>query len=123
MSKKQSDFAPEAGFQRLRNVINKGLTEEDILHGAGEAFKGGWNQAKLYFYACLPTETEDDTEGDCNILLRRSEKLTTKPKKQRKGKVQINVSTSFFCTEAFTPFQWVLCSVKKDHRKGKNCQK
>lgn len=56
---------PEAGSQRLRDVINKGLTEEVILHGAGEAFKGGWNQVKLYFMLGLPTETEDDMKGIC----------------------------------------------------------
>ena len=63
VKKSSLTFAPEAGSQRLRNVINKGLTEEDILHGAGEAFKGGWNQVKLYFMLGLPTETEDDMKG------------------------------------------------------------
>ena len=60
VKKSSLTFAPEAGSQRLRNVINKGLTEEDILHGAGEAFKGGWNQVKLYFMIGLPTETDED---------------------------------------------------------------
>ena len=70
VKKSSLTFAPEAGSQRLRNVINKGLTEEDILHGAGEAFKGGWNQVKLYFMLGLPTETEDDMRAS-RILPRR----------------------------------------------------
>ena len=57
-------FAPEAGSQRMRNVINKGLTEEDILDGAGQAFEGGWTKVKLYFMLGLPTETEEDDEGN-----------------------------------------------------------
>ena len=77
VKKSSLTFAPEAGSQRLRNVINKGLTEEDILHGAGEAFKGGWNQVKLYFMLGLPTETEDDMKG-MHILPRRSQKLIMK---------------------------------------------
>ena len=100
-------FAPEAGSQRLRNVINKGLTEEDILHGAGEAFKGGWNQVKLYFMLGLPTETEDDMKGIAHLAQKIAETYyETVPKEQRKGKVQINVSTSFFVPKPFTPFQW-----------------
>ena len=55
-------FAPEAGTQRLRDVINKGLTEEDILNGASQAFISGWNRVKLYFMMGLPTETEEDIE-------------------------------------------------------------
>ena len=66
MSRKSSlTFAPEAGSQRLRDVINKGLTEEIIIRGAGEAFEGGWNKVKLYFMLGLPTETEEDHERDC----------------------------------------------------------
>ena len=100
-------FAPEAGSQRLRNVINKGLTEEDILHGAGEAFKGGWNQVKLYFMLGLPTETEDDMKGIAHLAQKIAETYyEVVPKEQRKGKVQINVSTSFFVPKPFTPFQW-----------------
>ena len=107
VKKSSLTFAPEAGSQRLRNVINKGLTEEDILHGAGEAFKGGWNQVKLYFMLGLPTETEDDMKGIAHLAQKIAETYyETVPKEQRKGKVQINVSTSFFIPKPFTPFQW-----------------
>ena len=107
VKKSSLTFAPEAGSQRLRNVINKGLTEEDILHGAGEAFKGGWNQVKLYFMLGLPTETEDDMKGIAHLAQKIEETYyETVPKEQRKGKVQINVSTSFFVPKPFTPFQW-----------------
>ena len=85
VKKSSLTFAPEAGSQRLRNVINKGLTEEMILHGAGEAFKGGWNQVKLYFMLGLPTETEEDMKGIAHLaqkdrrnLLRRSSKGAAK---------------------------------------------
>ena len=107
VKKSSLTFAPEAGSQRLRNVINKGLTEGDILHGAGEAFKGGWNQVKLYFMLGLPTETEDDMKGIAHLAQKIAETYyETVPKEQRKGKVQINVSTSFFVPKPFTPFQW-----------------
>ena len=107
VKKSSLTFAPEAGSQRLRNVINKGLTEEDILHGAGEAFKGGWNQVKLYFMLGLPTETEDDMKGIAHLAQKIAETYyETVPKEQRKRKVQINVSTSFFVPKPFTPFQW-----------------
>lgn len=107
VKKSSLTFAPEAGSQRLRNVINKGLTEDDILHGAGEAFKGGWNQVKLYFMLGLPTETEDDMKGIAHLAQKIAETYyETVPKEQRKGKVQINVSTSFFVPKPFTPFQW-----------------
>ena len=107
VKKSSLTFAPEAGSQRLRNVINKGLTEEDILHGAGEAFKGGWNQVKLYFMLRLPTETEDDMKGIAHLAQKIAETYyEVVPKEQRKGKVQINVSTSFFVPKPFTPFQW-----------------
>ena len=107
VKKSSLTFAPEAGSQRLRNVINKGLTEEDILHGAGEAFKGGWNQVKLYFMLGLPTETEDDMKGIAHLAQKIAETYyEVVPKEQRRGKVQINVSTSFFVPKPFTPFQW-----------------
>ncbi len=101
-------FAPEAGSQRLRNVINKGLTEEVILKGAGLAFEGGWTRVKLYFMLGLPTETEEDIRGIAEL----SNKIAalffdTVPKDRRtNGKVQIVASTSFFVPKPFTPFQW-----------------
>ena len=107
VKKSSLTFAPEAGSQRLRNVINKGLTEEMILHGAGEAFKGGWNQVKLYFMLGLPTETEEDMRGIAHLAQKIAETYYEEvPKEQRKGKVQVNVSTSFFVPKPFTPFQW-----------------
>ena len=100
-------FAPEAGSQRLRDVINKGLTEDVILHGAAEAFKGGWNKVKLYFMLGLPTETEDDMKGIAHLAERiAKEYYEVVPKEKRNGKVQINISTSFFVPKPFTPFQW-----------------
>lgn len=101
-------FAPEAGSQRLRNVINKGLTEEQIIGGATLAFKGGWTRVKLYFMLGLPTETHEDIVGIAEL----SNKIAatffdTVPKEERKnGKVQIVTSTSFFVPKPFTPFQW-----------------
>ena len=107
VKKSSLTFAPEAGSQRLRNVINKGLTEEVILHGAGKAFKGGWNQVKLYFMLGLPTETEEDMKGIAHLAQKIAETYYEEvPKEQRKGKVQVNVSTSFFVPKPFTPFQW-----------------
>ena len=107
VKKSSLTFAPEAGSQRLRNVINKGLTEEMILHGAGEAFKGGWNQVKLYFMLGLPTETEEDMKCIAHLAQKIAETYYEEvPKEQRKGKVQVNVSTSFFVPKPFTPFQW-----------------
>lgn len=99
-------FAPEAGSQRLRDVINKGLTQEDILHGARTAFEGGWNKVKLYFMLGLPTETEEDIKGIAHLAERIAEEYYEIPKQQRNGKVQITVSTSFFVPKPFTPFQW-----------------
>ena len=114
VKKSSLTFAPEAGSQRLRNVINKGLTEEDILHGAGQAFEGGWNRVKLYFMLGLPTETEEDMKGIAHLAEKIAERYYEIPKDKRNGKVQINVSTSFFVPKPFTPFQWRLCSGKKN---------
>lgn len=115
VKKSSLTFAPEAGSQRLRDVINKGLTEEVILHGAGEAFKGGWNQVKLYFMLGLPTETEDDMKGIAHLAQKIAETYyEVVPKEQRKGKIQINVSTSFFVPKPFTPFQWAPMYTEQD---------
>lgn len=99
-------FAPEAGSQRLRDVINKGLTEEIILKGAGEAFEGGWNRVKLYFMLGLPTETEEDMKEIAHLAEKIAERYYEIPKDRRNGKCQITVSTSFFVPKPFTPFQW-----------------
>lgn len=108
VKKSSLTFAPEAGSQRLRNVINKGLTEDVILKGAALAFEGGWTRVKLYFMLGLPTETEDDIRGIAEL----SNKIAatffdTVPKEKRvNGKIQIVASTSFFVPKPFTPFQW-----------------
>lgn len=99
-------FAPEAGSQRMRDVINKGLTEEEILTGAGEAFEGGWTKVKLYFMLGLPTETEEDMKEIARLSDRVARRYYEIPKDQRHGKCQITASSSFFVPKPFTPFQW-----------------
>ena len=108
VKKSSLTFAPEAGTQRMRNVINKGLTEENILHGALEAFKGGWNKVKLYFMLGLPTETEEDIEGIALLSNEIAKEFYEIPKSERpgNGRVDIVTSTSFFVPKPFTPFQW-----------------
>lgn len=107
IKKSSLTFAPEGGSQRIRNVINKGLTKEIILNGAGQAFEGGWNKVKLYFMLGLPTEKEEDMKAipelanDIAALY-----YETVPKDKRNGKCQITISTSFFVPKPFTPFQW-----------------
>ena len=107
VKKSSITFAPEAGSQRMRDVINKGLTREDIFQGAGLAFEGGWNKVKFYFMLGLPTETDEDVKAipelsnDVAMLY-----YDTVPKEKRQGKCNINISTSFFVPKPFTPFQW-----------------
>lgn len=99
-------FAPEAGTQRLRDVINKGVTEEDILKSSEIAFKGGWNNIKLYFMLGLPTETDEDILGIADLahkILDVYEKVH-EGKKARKPEISVSVST--FVPKPFTPFQW-----------------
>ena len=116
VKKSSITFAPEAGSQRLRDVINKGLTEEVILKGAALAFEGGWTRVKLYFMLGLPTETEEDIRGIGEL----SNKIAatffeTVPKDRRvNGKVQIVTSTSFFIPKPFTPFQWASMCTKEE---------
>ena len=107
-------FAPEAGSQRLRDVINKGLTEEVILNGAGQAFEGGWNRVKLYFMLGLPTETEEDMKGIAWLAEKIAKRYYEVPKEKRNGKCQIVVSTSFFVPKPFTPFQWAQMCTKEE---------
>lgn len=107
-------FAPEAGSQRMRDVINKGLTEEMILNGASEAFAGGWNRVKLYFMLGLPTETEEDAEAIAKLCNEVAKVYYEIPKDQRNGKVEITASSSFFIPKPFTPFQWAKMNTKKE---------
>ena len=106
VKKSSLTFAPEAGSQRLRDVINKGISEEDIIGGAMQAFRGGWNKVKLYFMLGLPTENEDDIKGIPLLCEKLAEKYYEIPKDERNGKVQITASSSFFVPKPFTPFQW-----------------
>ncbi len=106
VKKSSLTFAPEAGTQRLRDVINKGLTEEEILNGAGKAFEGGWTKVKLYFMLGLPTETQEDQKAIAHLADKVARRYYEIPKDRRKGKCQITVSTSFFVPKPFTPFQW-----------------
>ena len=107
-------FAPEAGSQRLRNVINKGLTQEDILNGAALAFEGGWQKVKLYFMLGLPTETVEDMQQIPVLADLIARKYYEIPKDVRNGKCQITISTSFFIPKPFTPFQWVPMCTKEE---------
>ena len=107
-------FAPEAGSQRMRNVINKGLTEDVILHGASLAFHGGWNRVKLYFMLGLPGEEVEDMEGIADLSEKIAELYYEEiPKEERHGKVSIVASTSFFVPKPFTPFQWASMNNKE----------
>ena len=116
VKKSSLTFAPEAGSQRLRDVINKGLTEEVILQGSALAFEGGWTRVKLYFMLGHPTETEEDIRGIAEL----SNKIAatffdTVPKEKRvNGRVQIVTSTSFFVPKPFTPFQWAPQCTKEE---------
>lgn len=106
VKKSSLTFAPEAGSQRMRNVINKGLTEEMILSGAWEAFQGGWNRVKLYFMLGLPGEREDDIEEIAILADKIAAKYFELPKEERHGRPEIVASSSFFVPKPFTPFQW-----------------
>ena len=107
IKKSSLTFAPEAGTQRLRNVINKGLTVENIMDGSRQAFEGGWNKEKFYFMLGLPTETEEDMRGIPELADQVAMLYyDTVPKEKRNGKCQITISTSFFVPKPFTPFQW-----------------
>ena len=112
-------FAPEAGSQRMRNVINKGLTEEDILDGAGQAFEGGWTKVKQYFMLGMPTETEEDMREIARLSDRVARRYYEIPKDRRNGKCQITASSSFFVPKPFTPFQWAsMCTAEEYMRRA-----
>ena len=107
VKKSSITFAPEAGSQRMRNVINKGLTVDNIMNGAKTAFEGGWNKVKFYFMLGLPTETEEDMRAIPELANEVAALYyDTVPKEKRQGKCQITISTSFFVPKPFTPFQW-----------------
>ncbi|NLM04645.1 MAG: TIGR03960 family B12-binding radical SAM protein [Clostridiales bacterium] len=99
-------FAPEAGSQRLRDVINKGLTEEDLINATEKAFASGWNNVKIYFMIGLPTETTEDLLGIKDLAFKVADIYYKTPKDQRGKGLNITVSTSTFIPKPFTPFQW-----------------
>lgn len=99
-------FAPEAGTQRLRDAINKNVTEEEVLRTALKAFDGGWTSVKLYFMMGLPTETMEDIEGIADLALKVVDTFYRNPNREKGKGVQVNISVASFVPKPFTPFQW-----------------
>ena len=98
-------FAPEAGTQRLRDVINKNLTEEEILNTCANAFSGGWNNVKLYFMLGLPTETDEDVLGIADLVYKVIKTWQANAVNKKRG-LRVHVATAFFVPKPHTPFQW-----------------
>ena len=98
-------FAPEAGTQRLRDVINKNLTEEEILTTCANAFQGGWNNVKLYFMLGLPTETDEDVLGIAELVYKIIQTWKAEASNKKRG-LRVHVATAFFVPKPHTPFQW-----------------
>lgn len=98
-------FAPEAGTQRLRDVINKNLTEEEILTTCANAFAGGWNNVKLYFMLGLPTETDEDVLGIAELVYKIIQTWKAEASNKKRG-LRVHVATAFFVPKPHTPFQW-----------------
>lgn len=117
IKKSSLTFAPEAGSQRLRDVINKGISEEDILRGSREAFIGGWNKVKLYFMLGIPTESDEDLAGIGDIANKIcAEYFESVPKEKRRGRsIEVNASSSFFVPKPFTPFQWAKMATGEEY--------
>ncbi len=99
-------FAPEAGTQRLRDVINKNITEEEVLSTARKAFSGGWTAVKLYFMLGLPTETLEDVKGIAELAQKVVNEFYNNPEKPKGKSVSVSVSAASFVPKPFTPFQW-----------------
>ena len=124
VKKSSLTFAPEAGTQRLRDVINKGVTEEDLLEKARDAFEGGWSSVKLYFMDGLPTETTEDLDGIADLARKVVAEYFKVPKDQRAKGLRVTVSASTFVPKPFTPFQWAAQDTipqireKQDHLKS-----
>lgn len=117
-------FAPEAGTQRMRDVINKNLTEEQILGPVETAFNLGWSTVKLYFMIGLPGETMEDVMGIKELAYKVKDKFFARPKEEIKGNLKINASASCFVPKPFTPFQWVKQdSMDEFYDKAKSLQK
>lgn len=99
-------FAPEAGTQRLRDVINKNVTQEEVINTCTKAFDNGWTTVKLYFMMGLPTETMEDIEGIANLGMDVVHAFYKNPNRQKGTGLQVNISCSSFIPKPFTPFQW-----------------
>ncbi|MDS1004067.1 TIGR03960 family B12-binding radical SAM protein [Clostridium sporogenes] len=110
-------FAPEAGSQRMRDVINKGVTEENLMNSVKSAFESGWSTIKLYFMLGLPYETLEDVVGIAELGQKVVEKYYEVPKEVRKKGLKVTISTSIFVPKPFTPFQWVPQDTMEDVRK------
>ena len=124
-------FAPEAGTQRLRNVINKNLTEEEILTTCANAFSGGWSNVKLYFMLGLPTETDDDVLGIADLVYKIIKTWKEYGINKKRG-LRVHVATAYFVPKPHTPFQWEKqiepseylrrCKLLKDHFYSKSIE-
>ena len=124
-------FAPEAGTQRLRDVINKNLTEEEILTTCANAFSGGWNNVKLYFMLGLPTETDEDVLGIADLVYKVIQTWKAHASNKKRG-LRVHVATAYFVPKPHTPFQWEKqitpeeyirrCRLLKDHFYSKSIE-
>ena len=124
-------FAPEAGTQRLRDVINKNLTEEEILNTCANAFSGGWNNVKLYFMLGLPTETDEDVLGIAELVYKVIQTWKEHASNKKRG-LRVHVATAYFVPKPHTPFQWEKqitpeeylrrCRLLKDHFYSKSIE-
>ena len=124
-------FAPEAGTQRLRDVINKNLTEEEILTTCANAFSGGWNNVKLYFMLGLPTETDEDVLGIADLVYKVIQTWKEYASNKKRG-LRVHVATAYFVPKPHTPFQWEKqidpqeylrrCRLLKDHFYSKSIE-
>ena len=124
-------FAPEAGTQRLRDVINKNLTEEEILTTCANAFSGGWNKVKLYFMLGLPTETDEDVLGIADLVYKVIQTWKEHASNKKRG-LRVHVATAYFVPKPHTPFQWEKqitpeeylrrCHLLKDHFYSKSIE-
>ena len=99
-------FAPEAGTQRLRDVINKNVTEDDLFGAIDAAFAAGWRRCKLYFMIGLPTETDDDIKGIASLAQRAYDRAKAAVAPEQRGSVRVSISCALFVPKAQTPFQW-----------------
>ena len=106
MRKTGLTFAPEAGSQRLRDIINKGIIEDDLMNSVEDAFKSGWTTVKLYFMIGLPEETEEDLKGIGELARKIKDCYFDTVKEKGKKALRINISTSSF-VQSLSPFQWV----------------